>query len=76
MSIIIKDNTIAVVEESVGNFNSIKNHVRENINGLSEHEIELIANYLSTSDSNNVIWNYKKLLDFYAEFPDAVLKAV
>lgn len=33
MSIIIKDNTIAVVEESVGNFNSIKNHVREKVDG-------------------------------------------
>ena len=70
MSMIVKDNTIAIAEEMVGNLNLIKNKLKEKINELNEYEIEIIALHLSKPENNNVVWNYKKLIEFHYEFSE------
>ena len=70
MSVIIKDNTIAVGGESVGNEEFIKQQLREQLKGLDKEEVDFLFHHLVNPDNNNVVWDYRKLLEFYNEIPE------
>lgn len=72
MSIIISESTISVGNESIGNFEKIKELLKnhEEMVGMPEDQIKFLAKHLANPANSNVIWNYKELISFndYMEY--------